>query len=245
MSNLSEDIENIIKIEVKNSEESYRFREPIIGFASADDPMYEKLTEIIGTKQLLPREILPKAKTVIVYFIPFSFEIIEKIQEKNVIVQEWSDNYTAGNNLLARISSVLEKTLTDRGISVRTEPPTNNYDPIQLTAKWSHKSSAVIAGIGTFGLNHLLITKSGTAGRLNSLIIDADIPITKRPDSSYCLYYKTGKCKVCVEKCPSGALSTDGFDRFRCNAYLDGKNIHDLQQGCGMCSSGPCAKKGF
>lgn len=245
MSKLSEDIENIIKTEVKNSAESHRFREPIVGFASANDPMYEELTEIIGTKQLRPRDILPKAKTVIVYFIPFAIEIIEKIQGQKVIVKEWSDNYTAANDLLARISSVLEKVLTERGISVMTEPPTNNYDPIQLTAKWSHKSSAVIAGIGTFGLNHLLITKSGTAGRLNSLIIDDDIPPTKRPDTSYCLYYKTGKCKVCVEKCPSGALSTEGFDRFRCNAYLDGKNIHDLQQGCGMCSSGPCAKKGF
>lgn len=245
MSNLSEDIVNIIKTEVKNSKESHLFREPIVGFASAKDPMYKQLSEIIGTRQLLPNEILPEAKTVIVYFIPFSIEVIGKIQGEKVIVQEWSDNYTAGNNLLARISEILQEILTKRGMVVRTEPPTNNYDPIQLTSKWSHKSSAVIAGIGTFGLNHLLITKSGTAGRLNSLIIDSDITPTKRPDTSYCLYYKTGKCKVCVEKCPSGALSVDGFDRFRCNAYLDGKNIHDLQQGCGMCSSGPCAKRGF
>ena len=80
MSNLSEDIENIIKIEVKNSEESYRFREPIIGFASADDPMYEKLTEIIGTKQLLPREILPKAKTVILFHFPL--RLLKRFKKK-------------------------------------------------------------------------------------------------------------------------------------------------------------------
>lgn len=245
MNKLSEDIEKIIKAEVENCKESYRFREPIVGFADANDDMYNKLTEIIGTKQLLPKDILPEAKTVIVYFLPFSLEIIQKIQGQNVIVKQWSENYIAANILLAKISNVLEKNLTAKGITVKTEPPTNNYDPIELTAKWSHKSSAVISGIATFGLNHLIITKSGTAGRLNSLIIDAKIPPTKRPDSPYCLYYKTGKCKVCVEKCPSGALSIEGFDRFRCNAYLDGKNIHDLEQGCGMCSSGPCAKKGF
>lgn len=243
---LSEMIETIVRDEVKNHKESFRFREPIVGFTSAEDPLYNQLSEIIGSKQLHPKDIMPDAKTVIVYFIPFSLEIIKKIQGQKSIVQEWSDNYEATNILLSRISSLLEKELVARGISVATEPPTNNYDPIQLTAKWAHKSSAVIAGIGTFGLNRLLITKSGTAGRLNSLIINEEITPTKRDDkAAYCLYYKTGKCKVCVEKCPSGALSTDGFDRFRCNAYLDGKNIHNLEQGCGMCSSGPCASRGF
>ena len=245
LENLAEDIKKIIKDEVMKSGESYRFREPIIGFASAEDLMYYELTNIIGSKQLHPKDILPTAKTVIVYFIPFSFEIIDKIQGKNLIVKEWSDNYTVTNKLLKRISDILQDKLIQWGIDVKTEPPTDNYDPIELTAKWSHKSSAVISGIGTFGLNHLLITKSGTAGRLNSLIIDAYIEPTKRPESSYCLYYKTGKCKVCLEKCPSGALSTDDFDRFRCSAYLDGKNIRDSEQGCGMCSSGPCSKRGF
>ncbi|PJI09550.1 MULTISPECIES: epoxyqueuosine reductase [Clostridium] len=242
---LSEIIETIIKDEVKNSKDSFRFREPIVGFADANDPLYDKLDEIIGTKQTHPKEMLRGARTVVVYFIPFSLDVIKKIQGKKVIVQEWSDNYTAGNILLARINDVLARVLRSRGVFVTTEHPTNNYDPINLTSTWAHKSSAVIAGIGTFGLNHLLITKSGTAGRLNSLVINTKIPPTVRPNTSYCLYYKMEKCKVCIAKCPTGALSIDGFDRFRCNAYLDGKNIHDLQQGCGMCSSGPCAAKGY
>jgi len=242
---LSTIIEKIIKEKVINHKENFRFREPIIGYASANDPLYEKLNEILKAKQLHPKEILPVAKTVVVYFIPYSLAIIKKIQGENVIVQEWSDNYTLTNMLLQSIGIRLKEVLNARGVLAEMEPPTNNYDPIQLTTKWSHKSSAVIAGIGTFGLNHLLITPSGTAGRLGSIIIDADILPTKRPEISYCLYYKEKKCKVCIDKCPIGALTETGFDKFRCNAYLDGKNIHDLQQGCGMCSSGPCAAKGF
>lgn len=245
MADLSAQIQAVIKAEVKNCRDSFRFREPIIGFARADDPLYEQLDDIIGTKQLHPKEILPSAQSVVVYFIPFSLESINKIQGDRVIWQEWSDNYTITNALLTRISKVLMTMLMDRGVATVSEPPTNNFDPVQLTAKWAHKASAVIAGIGTFGLNRLVITPSGTAGRLGSLIMDAKVPPTARPGSSYCLYYKTGRCQVCVEKCPTGALSVEGFDRFRCNAYLDGKNIHDLQQGCGMCSSGPCAAHGF
>lgn len=184
---LSELVQNVIQNEVCGYRESNLFRDPIVGFASTDDPLYDKLDEIIGIPQLHPKEILPSAKTVIVYFIPFSLEVIKKIQGQHVIVQEWSDCYTSGNLLLAKISEAVQLTLQKQGFCVKTEPPTNNYDSIELTAKWAHKSSAVIAGIGTFGLNHLLITKSGTAGRINSLITDAEIPPTPRPSTSYCL----------------------------------------------------------
>lgn len=236
-------IENIVKEEVFTYKEN--FREPIIGYAAADDPLYDQLSDILQVKQLHPKEILPTAKTVVVYFIPHSLAVIKTIQEDNCIVKAWSENYTLGNQVLNKIGERLQSDLQKHGIQVATEPPTDNYDPIELTTKWAHKASAVIAGIGTFGLNHLVITKSGTAGRMGSVVIDAKLLPTTRPDTEYCLYYKTGKCKVCVKKCPSGALTKDGFDRFRCNAYLDGKNIHELEQGCGMCSSGPCASRGF
>lgn len=243
MTALTNIIETIIKKEVKTHLKN--FREPLVGYASARDPLYDALDTIIGNPQLHPTKLLESAQTVVVYFIPYSMEIISKLRGPRVIVPEWSENYTLANNLLQTIGRQLEQSLALLGIAAVQEPPTNNYDPVQLTARWSHKSSAVIAGIGTFGLNHLLITPGGTAGRLGSIIIDAEIAPTRRPSASYCLYYQTGTCRVCVEKCPTGALTTKGFDRFRCNAYLDGKNIHDLQQGCGMCSSGPCAAKGF
>jgi len=221
------------------------FREPIIGYAAANDPLYDNLSQILQAKHYHPREILPDAQTVVVYFIPHSLAVIKKIKGRQKIVKEWSENYTLGNRVLSEIGEKLKLDLQTYGVESATEPPIGNYDTVELTTSWSHKASAVIAGIGTFGLNHLVITRSGTAGRFGSIIIDATIRPTERPAQSYCLYYKAGQCKVCVEKCPSGALLEQSFDRFRCNAYLDGKNIHELQQGCGMCSSGPCASRGF
>ncbi|HWR41410.1 MAG TPA: epoxyqueuosine reductase [Patescibacteria group bacterium] len=243
MAELANWIETFITAKVRQDRESFRFRDPIVGFAAADDPLYSQLDERIGTPQCHPRSMLPTARTVVVYFLPFSLEIIRAIQSQKVIVPEWSEQYTAANDLLSRISASLSGALRQKGIAVAAGPPTNNYDPIALTACWAHKAAAVIAGIGTFGLHHLIITPAGTAGRLNSLVMDAAVPLTRRPAHSYCLFESQGKCKICVEKCPSGALTVSGFDRFRCNAYLDGKNVHDLQQGCSMCSSGPCAAR--
>ncbi len=245
VSGIKKSIEDMITQAVVSHEESHRFRTPIVGYASAKDPMYESLDEIIGAPQLHPREMLEGAKTVVVFFLPFSKEVTETIKGTNKIVKDWSRNYTLANEILADIGEQLKVTLEKQGIKVVTEPPTENFDEIDLTAKWSHKSSAVIAGIGTFGLNRLLITSKGTAGRLGSVIIDKELSPSSRPQSSHCLYYKNGRCKVCVDQCPVGALTEEGYDRFRCNAYLDGKNIHDLEQGCGMCSSGPCSSRGF
>ncbi len=249
MSELKKYVEEIIAKTVKESPYCDMFLEPIVGYASANDPLYEQLDEIIGQPQVHPKVFLDTAKTVIVYFIPFSKDTVKSIQGDKVISKAWSESYCNANEILGQIAKNLYEQLKNKGITVKSEPPTYtnaSYDSVNLSAKWAHKSSAVIAGIGTFGLNHLLITEKGTAGRLGSVIMDAEIEPTKAKKSSHCLFYKSGTCKVCVTKCPSGALSEDGsFDRFRCNAYLDGKNIHEREQGCGMCSSGPCAMKGF
>lgn len=221
------------------------YREPIIGYAAANDPLYNELDEKIGFKQFHPHQMLSNAKTVIVYFLPFPTDLIHSIRQQQRIVPLWSKYYDETNILLTKIGKTLLQQLKIHSVNGIMEPPTENFDGISLTGHWAHKASAVIAGIGTFGLNHLVITRLGTAGRLGSIIIDTELTPTPRPDRSYCLYYKTGKCRVCVEKCPTGALTTKNFDRFRCNAYLDGKNIRDDQQGCPMCSSGPCADRGF
>jgi len=243
--NLKEDVISNVHKTIEESGYEYLYCEPLIGFVAANNSVFNDLSNILGHKHLLPTDILSNAETIIVYFLPFSEKIAKLIQGEKTILQEWSDVYSITNILLIKISDNLKEMFNEQGIQVSGIPPTNNYNPVTLTSEWSHKSIAVMSGIGSFGLNRLLITKHGTCGRLNSIIIDKYIESSKNSNHNYCLYYQTGKCKVCLERCPSGAISEHGINKFRCNAYLDGKNIHDSQQGCPMCSSGPCAFKGF
>lgn len=239
-------ITDYIKNRVQESPQHELYREAIVGFAAADDPLYETLYDAMGRKMLTPRDLLPTAESVVTFFIPYSELVVKAVlKQGGKINQTWSDTYSLTNVLLAEITAGLQEELTKLGIQNCSEPPTMNYDPVYLTAKWSHKSSAVITGIATFGLNRLIITKSGTMGRLSSVIFDVKVAPDPRPETEYCLYKKNGSCGICMKRCPSGAIKPNGFDRYRCNAYLDGKNVSDYEQGCCMCSTGPCALKGF
>ena len=105
---------------------------------------------------------------------------------------------------------------------------------------WSHKHVAYIAGLGKFGTHHLLITDKGCCGRLGSIITDAAIRPTKRPDSEYCLDRYNNSRRLCIMKCVAGALYNDGFDRHACYALLlENAEMHKkegLADVCGKCT---------
>ena len=62
------------RIEVPGAGSFVLFDEPIIGFASAMDILFERYKddEAIGSTFLGPKEWLPEAKTVAAFFFPFS-----------------------------------------------------------------------------------------------------------------------------------------------------------------------------
>ena len=189
---LEEEIRELICVMVKNHPKSAYYCEPVIGFASASDPLYDHLDELIGNPQIHPKDMLKGARTVIVLFLPYSEVIYKDIKGERKTSSVWSDAYMHTNELLDNIMRQVQNLLELKGYRSVTEPPTENFDHVSKTARWGHKSNAVIAGIGTFGLNHLLITKRGCLGRMNSLVTDAYIPPTKRTDHQYCLFYQNG-----------------------------------------------------
>jgi epoxyqueuosine reductase QueG len=69
---LKEEIISSIENSVLKYESKEYFRNPIVGFSSADNPLYEELKDIIGPDHLHPKDILPTARTVVSFFIPFS-----------------------------------------------------------------------------------------------------------------------------------------------------------------------------
>jgi epoxyqueuosine reductase QueG len=246
-------VADLIVQQVAQARTETRYRSPLVGFADAADPRFRDLRQLAEPTHLLPTDLLSTARSVIAFFLPLAPEIIEANRaHRREIALAWALAYVETNELIAQIGRHLADALAERGFTVATEPPTHNFDPETLISRWSHKSVAVIAGLGSFGLHRMVITPAGCAGRFGTLVVDAELEPTSQPPGPlphYCKYLIDGSCTVCVDRCPVGALTVDGLDKQLCNRWLlcaAGRfKAIGTADACGKCATGPCALEPF
>ncbi|MFL7867387.1 MAG: epoxyqueuosine reductase [Anaerolineales bacterium] len=224
-----------------------RYREPIIGFLAADDPRFAKLSQWTQIKHWMPADLLPDAQSVVVFFLPFAPEIAHaNARDEEPVALEWAIAYQDTNTLIGEITTLLGEVLSQHGIRSAAQPATGNFKQSELRSPWSHKSLAVMAGIGSFGLHQLVITDAGCAGRLGSLVIDAKLPAVQPVPKERCEYFEFGTCIACLEACPVNAISEDQpLDRRACwqQCHKNGAGFVDIGKinVCGKCAvMGPC-----
>ncbi|MBM7624475.1 epoxyqueuosine reductase [Sporohalobacter salinus] len=243
-------IREIIEETVINSNTDTEYRQPLVGFANTDDKDFKRLKEIITSEYKLPTDILSNAKTVIAFFIPFAKEVIEANDNQTGCALEWAIAYDETNELISEICIRLQEELEEVGIKVGWQSATHNFDEERLISFWSHRSVAKICGLGDFGLNRMLITEQGSAGRYGSLVIDHYLTPSAKFTETPCLYYQDGSCGVCVERCPTEALTKEEFDRQLCYKFVlknnemfqkKLKNFDGIFDVCGKCQIASCA----
>jgi epoxyqueuosine reductase QueG len=222
------------------------WREPLTGYASAADPLFPQLKDVAHQGHFLPTDLLAGAKTVITFFIPYKKEIGQNNAKGRQASREWAEAYGRTNDLIGHINEALSSILDAQGFRTATVQATHNFDQQTLLSAWSHRHVAYIAGLGTFGLNRLLITEQGCCGRLGSLVTDLELDPTPKPEKESCLYHVDGSCKKCIEKCVARALGLDTFDRESCYRILLENEARLQLPGnadvCGKCSCGlPCS----
>jgi epoxyqueuosine reductase QueG len=252
---LADFITTAIRRQVAEAGATTEYRDPPVGFVAAADPRFLDLRRVVHPSHMMPQDLLPGARSVVSFFLPFARWVVEaNAGHKEKVAREWAVAYVETNALIGRIAAHLIESLAGRGIRAAAEPATHNFDPVSLISRWSHKSVAVIAGLGSFGLHHMVITDSGCAGRFGSLVIDADIlteldkvlPITPTEPRERCLYFHDGSCLECVMRCPVGALDeSDPIDKQRCyerllNVAQEYRHL-GLADVCGKCAIGPCS----
>ncbi len=218
-----------------------------VGIADVTDPLFGKLQHAVAPDHALPRDLLPSAASVVVFFLPFQEALARANRiETPYAARSWAEAYVATNALIARICEALREVFASEGHESAVTPATHNFDEQRLVSRWSHKHLGYIAGLGTFGLHHQLITPQGACGRLGSLVTSKPLEPTVRPEAEYCLAKAGQRCAACVDRCTYGALTRDGFDRHRCYAQLLENDRHfadmPLVDVCGKCVADvPCS----
>lgn len=222
-----------------------RWRAPLVGFASAADPLFLRFREVVSPTHRLPDDLLPGARTVVAFFVPFERSVAVSNLAGTVASREWAVAYIETNRLVAAIGAHLAGFLEERGFAVALTPATHNFDEERLVSDWSHRHAAYAAGLGTFGLHNMLITAEGCCGRLGSFATTAEIEPDPRPSFEACLQKRGISCARCAKRCVNEALFPDRFDRRRCydKCLENGRTFERLGKAdvCGKCVVGvPC-----
>lgn len=228
-----------IKKYSKRDEIKSDWKAPLIAYADAEDPLFKKMKEIISPTHALPTDFLEEAHTVITFFLPFAENINKSNIEGRLSSREWAVAYLETNQLILELNKHIKQVLKKEGSESTIIPATHNFKEEELISDWSHRHAAYIAGLGTFGINNMLITEKGCAGRVGSIVTDLKLRPTEREDVEYCLYKKDGSCGVCADRCVTEALKRDSFDRFICyDICLENVDYHsdlDVTDVCGKC----------
>jgi epoxyqueuosine reductase len=192
------------------------WRPPLVA-AAPIDARFGCLPQIAADNHLRPTDLLPTARTVIVFFIPFKKDLVRANHAGERPCRDWGLSYVQTNELIGRLSQALEELLGGCGHRCGLTPATHNFDETRLMARWSHKHLGHLVGLGRFGTHNMLITPAGCAGRLGSLVTEAELgehPLIETREA--CLLRAGKECGLCIRACPVAALKTRGFERRRC-----------------------------
>ncbi len=218
---ITEFITEYVREYQSNENISTKWGVPIVGFADAKHPYILNLKNITTPSHQLPSDVLNDAKTVIVYFAPFTKELaMTNYLSKNCSSVEWAVAYEETNAMFMKLNERLIKKLNELGYMADISKESLTFDKSALSSNWSHRHFAYAAGIGTFGINNMLITKSGCCGRYGSLVTNLNVEHGSPITEELCLYKRNKSCTICVQHCPNKALTLDGYEREKCNEIL-------------------------
>lgn len=229
------------------------FEVPVSAFGRADDPLFARMQQpdAIGAHFMPPREWMSTARTVISCFFPFTEQVKASMRKAaSDPTPEWLHARIEGQAFLSVFARWLRDELEKAGSESLIPTQDARFhvgSPVggtRFTSNWSERHVGFVCGLGTFGICAGLITAKGMAGRLCSVITEADFEPDVR--SYHGVYEYCIRCGACVRRCPADAVTLDhGKDHPPCSAWLDQMKIrYAPRYGCGFCQTGvPCESR--
>ncbi|OGO24543.1 MAG: hypothetical protein A2144_09660 [Chloroflexi bacterium RBG_16_50_9] len=253
------------------------FDDSLVGFVDGDDAIFEEYKKIIGSFHFTPGEVMElylrkkdavkqqlRNVSVIACVFTTPYEVRLSLRRETLIASlmanraTWEGKDFLHDKMLNYVISLLE------GLGYQAVAPSaaDFFKWIELpdgpSSNWSETHVAYAAGLGTFGLSGGLITPRGIAVHCMSVVTDLALPSSPRLHKNHlanCLFFRNGSCRRCIERCPSGAISEQGYNKKKCHGYhvleqpeiwkrLERGTYIGLDPSCGLCQTKvPCESR--
>ena len=206
---------------------------PLIGVASISrwkTPLFDPWIP----EDFFPEHIFPGTRSVIVIGLAVDLPVLET--SPSIWYREL---YKTINSQLDQYTMQMASLLNQAGYP-SVFVPRDGYGSISVllrnpVAFFSHRHAAVLAGLGTFGVNNMVLTrKYGPRIRFGSVFTTAEIPSSPLIDEDLCIH-----CNLCVDCCPTRALKDGDYpqtltDKQSCATYSASLNTRFISP-CGIC----------
>ena len=181
-----------------------------------------------------PRSIYPDTRSVIVIGLPVHLPVLETTPSIY-----YHELYQTLNRLLDQYTYEMAEWLNQKGYP-SIFVPRDGYGSLEVLLKnpvafFSHRHAAYLAGLGTFGLNNMILTPGyGPRIRFGSVFTSAILPPDPVMEKDLCTM-----CMACVEMCPSHALQGETYpvgltDTHACASYSAALFRRSISP-CGIC----------
>lgn len=208
----------------------------IVVFGTADTELWnsDPLVNIAVPIEKRPQSIMPGGKSVIVIGIPVQSSILDTAPSIY-----YSELYRVVNGMLDSAAQRIVLELGNLGNKAVFIPRDGYHGIIGLqkdpSSFFSHKHAAYLAGLGTFGVNNTILTKTnGPRIRFTSVITDAVLPSNGPMKEDLCI-----RCLRCTAVCPVNAIGDDVYPQSRIDkTACVGRSSELAKKGispCGFC----------
>jgi len=234
------------------------FGEPLVGFASGNDPLFSEYKTLIGSFHLTPRELIAAALkekgrelllseaeqvSVISWVLPIAEDVRKSNrQEAQFPSRLWTFTREYGEIMNQALRRHVAGFLGGTGYLAVVPLGSPSYrsfrdDRVGWGSSWSERHIAYACGLGTFSLNDGLITPRGMAMRVGSVVTLLKLTPSERVYQNpreNCLFFRGEKCGKCIPRCPAGAISEKGHDKDKCNEYISSEPLNARRKSYGL-----------
>ncbi len=213
-----------------------KFKEPLIAYANTSEPVFDMYYDNGFCKH--PRKVYNAARAIIVFFLPYTDDIVESNMNSETPSLEWVQAYHDSTWAIMKVHASVQAELNRFGrlSSICNTPSDWNHS--HFGPEWNFKIAANVAGMGDFGPAGCIMTEAGPAGRFGAILTDVNLVPDRdfgfnntesRGNSPemfdvYKLYmrnacYEGDVNEALIEVCPARAITKDGINRKACQEY--------------------------